>query len=180
MTDANEDTRNVIDKYKDMAVGDIKADLDSSRIGLEIAIENLERDFNMGTIVRTANAFNVSRVHIVGRRQWNKRGAMVTDRYMNIEYHPSARAFLDAMAAAEKSVVAIDIVKGAKDLSSTQLPKNAVLVYGSEKSGLSATLLSAARQVVQIEQTGSTRSMNVGVAAGISMYMWLLQHELNH
>jgi tRNA G18 (ribose-2'-O)-methylase SpoU len=172
------DKRNVLDKYHYWTVAAIKADLDENRIGLEIAIENLQRDYNMGTIVRVANAFNIKRVHIIGRKQWNKRGAMVTDLYMNIQYHDDVQAFAAAMNKDGREMIAMDIVKGAKNLSETQLPENAVLVFGAEGPGLSKQMLTAAKEVVMIEQFGSTRSVNVGVAAGITMYTWLQQHSL--
>ncbi len=172
------DKRNVIDKYHYWTVPAIKADLDNSRIDLEIAIENLQRDYNMGTIVRAANAFNIKTVHIIGRKQWNKRGAMVTDLYMNIQYHDDVNAFMADMAKSKRVVVAMDIVKGAKNLSETKLPLNTVLVFGAEGPGLSKDMLGKAKEVVMIEQFGSTRSVNVGVAAGITMYTWLQQHSL--
>ena len=172
------DDRNVLDKYHYWTVAAIKADLDDHRIDLEIAIENLQRDYNMGTIVRCANAFNIKKVHIIGRKQWNKRGAMVTDLYMHIQYHDDVKAFTEAMDKAKREVVAVDIVDGAKGLSETTLPANAVLVFGAEGPGLSKELLKTAKQVVMIEQFGSTRSVNVGVAAGITMYTWLQQHSL--
>jgi tRNA G18 (ribose-2'-O)-methylase SpoU len=173
-----EDTRNVLDKYRGQSVDAIKADLDKTRVELHIAIENLERDFNMGTIVRTANAFNVHTIHIIGRRQWNKRGAMVTDAYMNIIYHASIEEFVDAMKMDGRAIVAMDIVDGAKDLSSQPLPKNCVMIFGSEGSGISEELLKRCDMILQIEQFGSTRSINVGVAAGIAMYSWVQQHVL--
>ena len=175
-----EDTRNVIDKYRHMPTEEIVSDLDSSRSPLEIAVENVERDFNMGTIVRNANAFNVSKVHIIGRRQWNKRGAMKTDAYLHLEYHPTVDEFIASVSKRNKEVIAIDIVPGALPLGGTQLPENAVLVFGSEGSGLSEELLSKAARVVMIEQFGSTRSVNVGVASGIAMYAWVQQHLLTH
>lgn len=172
------DTRNVLDKYHYWTVNAIKADLDESRIDLEIAIENLQRDYNMGTIVRAANAFNIKRVHIIGRKQWNRRGAMVTDLYMNIQYHDDVKAFAEAMRKEQREMIAIDIVEGAKELSKTTLPANAVLIFGAEGPGLSKEMLSTAKETVMIEQLGSTRSVNVGVAAGIAMYAWLQQHSL--
>ena len=172
------DKRNVIDKYHYWTVPAIKADLDNSRIDLEIAIENLQRDYNMGTIVRAANAFNIKTVHIIGRKQWNKRGAMVTDLYMNIQYHDDVNAFMADVAKSKRVVIAMDIVKGAKNLSETKLPLNTVLVFGAEGPGLSKEMLGKAKEVVMIEQFGSTRSVNVGVAAGITMYTWLQQHSL--
>lgn len=173
------DSRNVIDRFKGIPTDDIKAQLDTRRVDLEIAIENLERDFNMGTIVRSANAFNVREIHIIGSKQWNKRGAMKTDAYMNITYHADVSAFEKEMIKRQKSIIAVDIVDGAKALSSQELPSNAVLVFGAEKSGLSEQLLSVAESIVMIEQFGSTRSINVGVAAGIAMYAWMQQHALN-
>lgn len=176
--DATQDPRNVQDAYKGLSVESIVADLDTKRQELEVAVENVGRDFNMGTIVRNANAWNVSKVHVIGSRQWNKRGAMKTDAYLHIEYHATVGEFMDAMTASNKVVIAVDIVEGAKDLHRTILPKNAVLVFGAEGPGLSRELLEAAEMVVQIEQFGSTRSVNVGVASGIAMYAWIQQHVL--
>lgn len=178
MEDTTHDTRNVIDKYRGQSVEAIVDDLDQSRVELEIAVENIERDFNMGTIVRNANAFNVRRVHIIGRRQWNKRGAMKTDAYLHLEYHASVDEFFAKMAERQRAVIAIDIVEGATPLSETALPKNAVLVFGAEGPGLSTDIITKAASVVKIEQFGSTRSVNVGVASGIVMYAWMQQHVL--
>lgn len=170
------DTRNVVDAFRGMSVGDIKKSLDMRRQPLQIAIENIERDFNAGTIVRTANAFNVDTIHIVGRRQWNKRGAMATDLYMNVQYHASVEDFKNAVH--DRIVIGIDNIDGSVPLSGFTLPSNAVLVFGSEGSGLSQEMITACQAIVAIEQFGSTRSVNVGVAAGIAMYAWLQQNAL--
>jgi len=172
------DDRNVLDKYRYWKVASIKQDLDETRIPLEIAIENLSRDYNMGTIVRCANAFNIKRVHIIGRKQWNKRGAMVTDVYMNILYHDDVQAFKAVMDKEKRDIIAVDIVEGAEPISSVQLPESSVLVFGAEGPGLSKELLKVAKHTVMIEQLGSTRSINVGVAAGIAMYSWVQEHVL--
>lgn len=176
MNEQAEDRRNVLDKYRHWSVDAIKEDLDHTRVELEIAVENLERDFNMGTIVRTANAFNVQKVHIIGRRQWNKRGAMVTDRYLHLEYHPTVKDF--AAAVNGRHIIAVDNVEGALPLSQAELPEKTVLVFGGEGPGLSLEIQKVAEQMVMIEQFGSTRSINVGVAAGIVMYAWVQQHVL--
>lgn len=172
------DTRNVLDKYRNQSVEAIVADLDTSRSELEVAVENLTRDFNMGTIVRNANAFNVARVHVIGRRQWNRRGAMKTDAYLHIVYHETVQAFLQTMQNENREVIAVDIVPGAKELHAVPLPERSVLVFGSEGDGLSQDLLQGAKSVAMIEQFGSTRSINVGVASGIAMYAWVQQHRL--
>jgi len=172
------DDRNVLDKYHYWKVSAIKEDLDTTRVPLEIAIENLTRDYNMGTIVRCANAFNIQTVHIIGRKQWNKRGAMVTDLYMNILYHDDVQTFKTYMDKRDREIVAVDIVPEAVGLSGVTLAKDTVLVFGAEGPGLSKELLSVAKQTVMIEQMGSTRSINVGVAAGIAMYHWVQQNQL--
>ena len=172
------DTRNVVDKYKGLPTDDIKSDLDKSRVDLEIAIENLERDFNMGTIVRSANAFNIAKIHIIGRRQWNKRGAMATDKYLHVEYLPTTAEFVERMREEGRSIVAIDNVPGSVKLAQTELPRDAVLVFGQEGPGISEELIEAADVIVAIEQFGSTRSINVGAAATVAMYAWLQRHVL--
>lgn len=171
------DTRNVTDEFRDMSVDDIKHVLDTRRQPLEIAVENLTRDFNMGTIVRNANAFNVGKIHVVGRRQWNKRGAMMTDKYMLLEYHATVDDFVRAVHG--KSIIGIDNIEGSQPLGGTTLPRDAVMVFGSEGDGLSAEMIAACEKLIAIEQFGSTRSVNVGVASGIAMYAWLQQHVLN-
>ncbi len=172
----NGDRRNVEDKYRYWSVEAIKTELDKTRHDFHVAIENLQHDFNIGTIVRSANAFNAGAVHIIGKRQWNKRGAMVTDRYLDVFYHATVADFQKSIKG--RSIVAVDNVSSAKPLSKSQLPKQCVLVFGGEGPGLSDELRESADQAVMIEQFGSTRSVNVGVAAGIVMYEWLEQHAL--
>lgn len=174
----NGDKRNVVDKYRYWKIDAIKADLDKSRIPLQVAIENFQNDFNIGTIVRNANAFNLQAVHIIGRHHWNRRGAMVTDAYMNIFYHKDVKSFMNAMREASLKIIAIDITSRSKPLSTFKLPKNTVLVFGGEGPGISDDLLKASDDIVKIEQLGSTRSVNVGVASGIAMYEWVKTYAL--
>jgi tRNA G18 (ribose-2'-O)-methylase SpoU len=174
---AEGDRRNVAENYRYWTVEAIKADLDKTRTGLHVAIENWQHDLNIGTIVRTANAFNAAAVHIIGKRHWNRRGAMVTDRYMNIFHHATVGGFVDAVDG--RAIIAVDNVPGAVPLSKTTLPKHAVLVFGGEGPGLSEEIRAAAETMIMIEQFGSTRSVNVGVAAGIVMYTWMRQHALD-
>lgn len=171
------DRRNVEDKYRYMRVEAIKADLAATRHDFHVAIENWQHDLNIGTIVRCANAFNAGAVHIIGRRHWNRRGAMVTDRYLEIIQHPTVDDFVRSIG--DRKIIAVDNLPGAAPLSRAELPKNCVLVFGGEGPGLSEELRQAASQMVMIEQFGSTRSVNVGVAAGIVMYDWLRRHVLD-
>lgn len=175
---ANGDARNVVDTYRYWTVDAIKADLDTDRVDLHIAIENWQHDMNIGTIVRNANAFNVAAVHIIGKRHWNKRGAMVTDRYLDVFQHQTVEEFV--VAVGDRHIIAIDNLPGSVPLSDTQLPEHAVLVFGGEGPGLSDEMVQASETMIHIEQFGSTRSVNVGVASGIVMYAWTQQYVLNH
>lgn len=171
------DKRNVEDQYRYWKVSAVKDDLDRKRVDLHVAIENWQHDLNIGTIVRSANAFNVSAVHVIGRRHWNRRGAMVTDRYLHVFHHATVNDFTLAMH--DRHIIAVDNLDDATPLAAAILPKKAVLVFGGEGPGLSREMRAAAEQMVMIEQMGSTRSVNVGVAAGIVMYAWLQQHVLS-
>ena len=169
--DASTDTRNLIDKFKGMPNEDIVAELDKTRIPLEIAIENLAHDFNIGTIVRNANAFNVSRVHIIGKRKYNRRGAMVTDKYLHIDHFATVDDFLADAHERNMAVVAVDNNRPeSKPLANTDLKMNSIFVFGSESDGISQELLDKCDQAFYIEQLGSTRSINVGCASAIAMY----------
>lgn len=170
------DRRNVEDQYRYWTTDAIKQQLATQRTLLHVAIENWQHDFNIGTIVRSANAFNVGAVHIIGRRRWNRRGAMVTDKYMPVFHHETVEDFV--VAVAQKQIYVVDNVPGAHNLSESELPEDAVLVFGGEGPGVSEQLRSRAQAIVQIEQFGSTRSVNVGVAAGIVMYEWMRRHRL--
>jgi tRNA G18 (ribose-2'-O)-methylase SpoU len=168
------DRRNVIDRYRYWRVEAIVADLDTRRHEFAIAIENWRHDLNIGTVVRTANAFQANEVIIVGRRRWNRRGAMVTDRYQHIRYVPTA----EDLAGLGYEIIAIDNLPGAVPLETFELPRNALLLFGQEGTGLSAQACEAASAVCSIAQYGSTRSINAGVAAGIAMHAWIRRHAV--
>ncbi len=169
---AQGDSRNVVDRYRYWTVAAIVADLDQRRHRLHVAIQNWEHDFNIGSIVRTANAFNVGAVHILGRRRWNRRGAMVTDRYLHVEHHPDVASFVDWARGSAYALVGVDNLPGAVPLETTELPERACLVFGSEGPGLTPELVAACHSLVAITQYGSTRSLNAGAAAAIAMYHW--------
>lgn len=174
---AQGDRRNVVDRFRYWKLDAIVADLDTGRQPLRIAIQNWEHDFNIGSMVRTANAFNVAGVHIVGRRRWNRRGAMVTDRYLRVEHHPSVADFADRMSELGSVVIGIDNLPGSVPLETTTLPERACLVFGSEGPGLTEEMVAACDRLVAISQYGSTRSINAGAAAAIAMYAWSVGHR---
>ena len=173
---ANGDRRNVLDKYRYWSVEAIVADLNKKRHTLQIAIENWQHDLNIGSVVRTANAFNVSAVHIVGKRDWNKRGAMVTDRYLTVIHHPTVTEFAQWARDNEMPIIGIDNLPGSQHLEGATLPEACVLFFGQEGAGMSDEAIAACSVLYEIEQYGSTRSMNASAAAAIAMYHWALQH----
>jgi tRNA G18 (ribose-2'-O)-methylase SpoU len=170
------DRRNVVDRYRYWQHEAIVADLDTRRHGFHVAVENWQHDFNIGSVVRTANAFLAREVHIVGNRRWNRRGAMVTDRYQHIRHHPTVDDFAAWAADAGVSVIGIDNLPGSVPLETYALPRECVLVFGQESVGLSAAVREAADATLAIAQYGSTRSINAGAAAAIAMHTWVSQH----
>lgn len=174
-----QDNRNVIDDFKGLPEQEIIDRLDSQSHGLIIALENTERDFSMGAIVRSANAFGVRQVYVIGRRQWNKRGAMATDKYLHVNYVATTAEFLEEMEHLGREVIAIDNIPGSVAMSNTSLPRNTVLVFGQEGPGISDEMAQGASRIVAIEQFGSTRSINVASAATVAMYVWVQQHVLH-
>ncbi|MGI5179065.1 TrmH family RNA methyltransferase [Dactylosporangium sp. CA-152071] len=167
------DRRNVVDRYRYWRLDAIVADLDRRRHTFHVAIENWQHDLNIGTVVRNANAFLAAEVHIVGRRRWNKRGAMVTDRYQHVRHHPTVEEFLDWAVAQDLPVIGIDNLPGALPLERAELPRRCVLLFGQEGPGLSEPARKACAAVYSIAQYGSTRSINAGVASGIAMHTWI-------
>ena len=173
---AGGDRRNVVDRYRYWRVEAIMADLDLTRHPFHVAIENWHHDLNIGTVVRNANAFGAAAIHIVGRRRWNRRGAMVTDRYQHVHHHPTIEDFVTWSRNADLTIVGIDNLEGSSPLETAVLPKACVLLFGQEGPGLSEAARAAADQVHEITMFGSTRSINAGVASGIAMHAWIRTH----
>ncbi|WP_353988794.1 TrmH family RNA methyltransferase [Ruicaihuangia caeni] len=173
---ATGDTRNVIDKYRYWTVEAIVADLDAHRHPFHVAIENWQHDMNIGSIVRSANAFAAETVHIIGRKRWNKRGAMVTDRYQHVLHHPDVDDFVEWCAERSLPILGIDNVPGSVAIERFRMPERCVLLFGQEGPGLSAAALAACEAVLEITQFGSTRSINASAAAAVAMHSWVMQH----
>ncbi len=172
----NGDKRNILDQYRYWSVAAIVKELDKSRHSLHIAIENWQHDLNIGSVVRTANAFNVEGVHIIGKRDWNKRGAMVTDKYLHLHHHPTPKDFTTWAKENNVPIIGIDNVEGSKELEKAVLPATCALLFGQEGPGLSEEAIAMCEVTYAIRQYGSTRSMNASAAGAIAMYAWAMQH----
>ena len=172
------DRRNVVDRYRYWRREAIVTDLDERRHDFHVGIENWQHDFNIGSIVRTANAFLAREVHIVGRRRWNRRGAMVSDRYQHVRHHDTVDDLVGWAADNDVAVIGIDNLPGSVPLETTVLPRRCLLLFGQEGPGLSEPARQAATLVCSIAQFGSTRSINAGTAAGIAMHAWIRQHAM--
>jgi tRNA G18 (ribose-2'-O)-methylase SpoU len=173
---AEGDRRNVVDRYRYWTMAAIVADLDTRRHAFHVAIENWQHDFNIGTIVRTANAFLAREVHIVGNRRWNRRGAMVTDRYQHIRHHESVAGLADHLHERGVQLLGIDNLPGSQPIETLELPQDVCLLFGQEGPGLSEAARAACDGTFSIAQFGSTRSINASAAAAIAMHTWVRQH----
>jgi tRNA G18 (ribose-2'-O)-methylase SpoU len=173
---AEGDRRNVVDRYRYWTMAAIVADLDTRRHDFHVAIENWQHDFNIGTIVRSANAFLAAEVHIVGHRRWNRRGAMVTDRYQHVRYHPSAEDLAAYLHERDTALLGIDNLPGSRHLETMALPRRACFLFGQEGPGLSGGARAVCDGTFSIAQFGSTRSINASAAAAIAMHSWIREH----
>jgi tRNA G18 (ribose-2'-O)-methylase SpoU len=173
---AEGDRRNVADRYRYWRVEAIRADLAARAHPFHVAIENWQHDFNIGAVVRNANAFAAAGVHVVGNRRWNRRGAMKTEAYLDVHHHPTVAELIAWSTSRDLPLVGIDNLPGSTDLRTTPLPRACVLLFGQEGPGLSATARAAVTGVVAIPQFGSTRSINAGAASAIAMYEWVRRH----
>jgi tRNA G18 (ribose-2'-O)-methylase SpoU len=176
---AEGDRRNVVDRYRYWTADAIVADLDARRHPFHVAVENWQHDMNIGSVVRTANAFLAAEVHIVGRRRWNRRGAMVTERYQHVRHHERLSDLARWAAASSLPLLGVDNLPGAVPLETYALPRACVLLFGQEGPGLSDEARGVCRDVLSIAQFGSTRSINAGAAAAIAMHAWVRQHALS-
>ncbi|MDO9458033.1 TrmH family RNA methyltransferase [Nocardioides sp.] len=172
------DRRNVVDRYRYWSMDAIRADLDTRRHGFHVAIENWQHDFNIGTIVRTANAFLAAEVHVVGEKRWNRRGAMVTDRYQHVRHHPTVADLAAYLDETDEPVPlwGIDNLPGSAHLETTVVPRRICFLFGQEGPGLSDGAREACAGTFSIAQFGSTRSINASAAAAIAMHSWVRAH----
>lgn len=170
------DSRNVVDRFRYWRMEAIVAELDTVRHPFHVAIENWQHDMNIGSIVRSANAFGAEAVHIVGRKRWNRRGAMVTDRYQHVEHHPDVATLVERARELDLPIIAIDNVPGCQQIEKFELPRRCLFLFGQEGPGLTQEALDAAQAVLEITQFGSTRSINASAAAAVTMHSWVLQH----
>ncbi|MCL2467124.1 MAG: RNA methyltransferase [Micrococcales bacterium] len=173
---AEGDRRNVVDQYRYWSVEAVVADLDTHRSPLHVAFENTAHDLNVGSVVRTANAYNVAGIHVVGRRRWNRRGAMVTDRYLHLHHHGDTADLFAWAGAAGLPVLGVDNIDGSVPIETYPLPRGCVLLFGTESTGLSPQAVAGCQAVAHITQHGSTRSLNLGAAAAIAIYAWAVRH----
>lgn len=173
----NGDQRNIIDEFRYLTVDAIRARLAARRSQVHVAIENWQHDLNIGSLVRTANAFNVAAVHIIGNKRWNQRGALMTDKYLDVFHHPDAVSFKQAVTSLELTVIAFDNVEGSTPLDQCALPLECVLLFGNEGLGLSPEAVAQADLLVEITQYGSVRSINASAAGAIALFEWTRQHR---
>lgn len=172
MTVEKTDTRNVVDLYKYWTTDAIKAKLDTQRHNFSVLITNNFHDFNIGSVIRNSNAFLGKNLYVLGKRQYDSRGAVGAHHYENI-IHLKSIEELDSSF----HLIGFDDLPQARDLETFEWPtkKHVVMCFGQETVGLTKDVADACKDVVYIKQYGSVRSLNVGVASGIAMYSYCQQ-----
>jgi tRNA(Leu) C34 or U34 (ribose-2'-O)-methylase TrmL len=157
-------------EFKGMAPEEIKRVLDERRFPFAVLVANLVYDFNLGTIIRNANAFLAKEVFIYGRKKADLRGAMGAHVYENVVHVPDVETLRERTGA--YTLVCFEETEGAVALPQFVWPENPLMVFGQEGPGVPPELRAACAHTVYIPLHGSMRSINVGVAAGIAMHDW--------
>jgi tRNA G18 (ribose-2'-O)-methylase SpoU len=167
-SESQTDHRNVIDVYKYWTVEAIKGNLDTKRHNFSVLISNQFKDFNIGTVIRNANAFLAREVIVFGRRQYDRRGAVGTYLYENLKFVK----FVEELDLKDCCVIGFDTGDDAVPVETFQWPKDkhVVMVFGQEDVGLVPELRNLCEKILYIKQYGSVRSLNVGCASSIAMY----------
>ena len=164
----SEDKRNIIDFYRDWKLEDIKIDLDRKCFPYSVLMEQWQGDFNIGGLVRNANAFAAKEVFYIGKKKWDRRGAVGTHHYTAVKYLDS----YDCISSLKKEyiLIGIDNVEGSVPMESFNWPDNSLMIFGEESFGITKDVLAMCDKIVGITQFGSVRSLNAAVASGITMF----------
>jgi tRNA G18 (ribose-2'-O)-methylase SpoU len=172
------ETRNIIDYYHYWNTEAIKADLDSKRHNFSILCSNLYNDFNIGTIIRNANAFLANEVIIYGHKKWDRRGAVGTQNYTNFNYVPEIKNLNEKLREFD-IILGIDNIENSINIQDYQwnYNKKTLLCLGQEQVGLPQEIIDKCDDILYIKQYGSVRSINVGTASGIVMYEYCVMYE---
>lgn len=177
---AKGDDRNVVDEFRYLTVDAITERLTARRIPVEIAIENWQHDLNIGALVRTANAFNVNRFHVIGQKHWNPNGAVGTYKYIDIKHHKNIAEFQTHCQELALPIIGLENSENSTPLEQAKLPTKCVLLLGNEGLGLTAEAAAVCDQLFEISQSGSVRSMNASAAGAIALYAWRTQNRLDN
>lgn len=164
-------SQNVVDEFKGMSIEEIQSSLKRSSFPYAICFEHWVGDFNMGTGIRNANAFNAREVFYIGDKKWDRRAAVGVHNYTSVNWVPTVDEFLGLK---EKYVfIGVDNVEGSVPLSTFSWPDNAMMIFGEEGTGLTPEIQKHCQALVSIEMFGSVRSLNCGTASGIVMYDYI-------
>lgn len=162
---------NVADHFKDKTAEEIKQTLQATANPFAVCFEHVIGDFNMGTGIRNANAFNAKEVFYVGTKKWDRRSAVGVHNYTEVQWISDIEDFKKLKD--RYVIVGIDNVPGSVPISTYSFPENTLMVFGEEGAGLTPEMQSLCKDIVYIEMFGSVRSLNCGTASGIAMYQYI-------
>lgn len=160
--------RNVTDHFKNKSDEEIKAELQATANPFAVCFEHWTGDFNMGSGIRNANAFNAKEVFYVGDKKWDRRSAVGVYNYTPVQWLPTMEEF--EKLKTRYTIVGVDNVPGSISMKYYKWRPNTLLVFGEEGSGLTSGMQSLCKDIVHIDMFGSVRSFNCGVASGIVMH----------
>lgn len=166
------DKRNVLDKFKGWTEDLIRDEISKEVFPYAVLMENLIGDFNIGTVIRSANALGASKVYYTGNRKWDRRGAVGAHNYTMVEYVEDISVLRN-----DYSLIGLENCEGSNDMRKFKWPKKSLMIVGEEGRGLSDGILELCDHVVSIPQFGSVRSFNAATASSIAMYDYVTKFK---
>jgi len=167
---------NVADQYSTWTEEMVKNHVQNNVFDVKVAMEHLQGDFNIGTVIRNANAFGANEVLYCGKRKWDRRGSVGTHHYTTVTYKENIATLCRDARNEGYSIVGLEKTEKAEDIRTCILPEKTLFLIGEEQNGLSNEAVELCDMLVEIPQWGSVRSLNAGVASGIALYEWVRQH----
>ena len=171
--------RNVIDEFKSLPDEDIRQRLQETCNGFAVLMTHIEGDFNIGTVMRSANFFGAKEFFYWGRKRFDRRSTVGVHHYTPLRFLER----IEDVRVLKESYTLIGLennVPGTVPIHRFDWPiaRPPCIVVGEECKGIHADVAELCDRLVEIPNFGSVRSINVGSAASLAMYDYVSKVRL--
>lgn len=170
--------RNVIDQFKQLPDEEIRNRLKQTAFPYAVCIENWLQDFNIGTCIRNANAFNAKEIFYLGEKRFDRRSSVGVQAYTELKFLRTVDEFMELKK--RYTIIGVDNISGSVPIDDFQYPENPLFVFGGEGPGLTPGMQQLCDHMIMLEQFGSVRSLNAGTASGIVMHDFVSKFRKNN